>query len=193
MYCILASASPRRKALLEQIGIDVAVAAGGFAEYPANAFSPRELVRANAKGKASGPCAPDVPVIGADTVVVLGSRTLGKPADEEDAFHMLSLLSGRTHKVLTGVCVFYRGKAWEAVEETKVTLRRLSVAEIRAYIETGEPLDKAGAYGIQGLGAVLVRRLAGCYFNVMGLPLARLAVLFQKAGIDFAYKKTAAR
>lgn len=114
-------------------------------------------------------------IVAADTVVAIDGRILGKPADEKDAFAMLKTLSGRTHEVFTGVCViFANGRKERFFEETKVEFYELSDGEIAEYIKSGEPMDKAGAYGIQGKGALLVKRIDGDYFNVVGLPVARL-------------------
>ena len=116
-------------------------------------------------------------VIGADTVVVLGDEILGKPASREEAEEMLACLSGRTHRVVTGLAVVDAGSKRFVLshETTEVTFRRLTRAEIASYVASGEPMDKAGAYGIQALGSLLVEAIRGCYFNVVGLPLARLA------------------
>ncbi len=114
-------------------------------------------------------------IVAADTIVAIDGKILGKPVDEKDAFAMLKTLSGRVHEVFTGVCViFANGRKERFFEETKVEFYELSDAEIAAYIKTGEPMDKAGAYGIQGKGALLVKRIDGDYYNVMGLPVARL-------------------
>jgi septum formation protein len=194
MKIFLASASPRRKALLEQIGIDFAVAESDFEEFPAGTFAPDELVRKNAAGKAAGAkLTEDAPVLAADTVVTLGGAVLGKPGGQQKAAAMLKMISGRRHQVLTGVCLRIRESVWEFVETTNVYMRELADEEIDAYAATGEPLDKAGAYAIQGVGALFVTRVEGCYFNVVGLPLAGLFNLLKEAGIAFAYKKTAAR
>ena len=119
------------------------------------------------------------PVIAADTIVVLGDRVLGKPRDEEDAFRMLRLLSGSTHRVMTGLTVVQGEKIHTCTEVTDVTFRPLSDEEIRGYIASGEPMDKAGAYGIQGDAALLVSGSSGDYYNVVGLPLCRLAMILQ--------------
>lgn len=120
-----------------------------------------------------------IPVVGADTIVVLEDRVLGKPGNREEAFSMLRSLSGKTHVVKTGMAILYRGKINLSVTATQVRFRRLKEEEIRKYIETGEPMDKAGAYGIQGLGTLLVDSISGSYDNVVGLPLT---VLYEKMG-----------
>ncbi|MDR3348351.1 MAG: Maf family protein [Acidaminococcales bacterium] len=194
MKIFLASASPRRKALLEQIGLDFAVSESDFAEFPPGAFAPEELVRKNAAGKAAGAkLGKGAPVLAADTVVTLDGAVLGKPGGKREAAAMLKMISGRRHRVLTGVCLCVQERAWEFVETTDVYMRELADEEIDAYAATGEPLDKAGAYAIQGMGALFVTRVEGCYFNVVGLPLAGLFNLLKEAGIAFEYKKTAAR
>lgn len=120
-----------------------------------------------------------IPVVGADTIVVLEDRVLGKPGNREEAFSMLRSLSGKTHVVKTGMAILYRGKISLSVTATQVRFRHLKEEEIRKYIETGEPMDKAGAYGIQGLGTLLVDSISGSYDNVVGLPLT---VLYEKMG-----------
>jgi septum formation protein len=185
---LLASASPRRAALLRQIGVPFRAMPACVGEsYPAG-LSPYEGVEhvARAKALAVADTFQDrqafAAVLGADTVVVLGDRVLGKPSDAAEAERMLRDLSGRTHRVLTGVALVWLDRApddaariesW--VEKTRVTFRVLHEAEIRAYVQSGRPLDKAGAYGIQENAAAFVSRIEGCYFNVVGLPLASLA------------------
>jgi septum formation protein len=184
---ILASASPRRKALLEQIGLVFDVVPSDVPEsFPAET-PPRDSAGKLAVRKAAqiADCTASGIVIGADTVVVLDGRPLGKPEDPEQAFEMLRALSGKTHEVLTAVAVINAadGRMARGDECTQVLFRELSDREIRVYIASGEPMDKAGAYGIQGKGALLVRRIEGCYTNVVGLPLVRLACLLEEFGI----------
>jgi septum formation protein len=131
--------------------------------------------------------AADVAVIGADTIVVVDGDVLGKPQDAREAAEMLRRLSGRSHLVYTAVAVAHRGSVFSAVEEVDVTFRALSAADIERYIETGEPMDKAGAYGIQGYGATIVQRVSGDYFAVMGLPLGLLVRLLRQAGIVYDF------
>ena len=140
----------------------------------------------NALGKGMAAAAvtgTEVPVIAADTIVVLGDNILGKPADVADAFRMLRELSGRAHEVKTATAVFYQDKTLLQVITTKVKFRKLSEKETDWYVKTGEPLDKAGAYGIQGKGAVLVEKIEGSYDNVVGLPLAEVYEMFLKLGV----------
>lgn len=187
---ILASASPRRRQLLEMLGLDFQVMTSPFPEEEETKAhgSPSEMVTDLAKGKAEaiGRIAPEALVIAADTIVVAGDRLLGKPSDEDEAYEMLSLLSGRWHEVYTGLVLLHLQKEERVVshEVTKVHFRNLTDAEIEAYIRTGEPGDKAGGYGIQGLGATLVDRIEGCFFNVMGLPLSLLSTALKGFGID---------
>ena len=185
---ILASASPRRKELLERLGLEFRTVPAEVDERPIaeGIRDPERLVTAlaEAKAKAVARAHPGALVIGADTVVVLDGEILGKPSDESEARRMLSRLSGRTHHVYTGVAVVdgASGRFHVCAEVTAVTFGRLTEELIDRYVRTGEPLDKAGAYGIQGLGATLVERVEGCYFNVVGLPLFRLARLLEAFG-----------
>lgn len=186
MRVILASSSPRRLQLLQQIGIEAEVRPAAFDELSTGKMAD-EVVLANAVGKCQAVCAAcgdKVPVIAADTVVVLDGKILGKPKDAADAVRMLTELSGRTHKVLTGVAVSFQGRQLAEVCETEVIFRTLTAIEIADYVATGEPLDKAGAYGIQGRGAVFVEKINGCYNNVVGLPLTRLHLMLAKLGVD---------
>ena len=186
MRVILASSSPRRLQLLQQIGIEAEVRPAAFDELSTGKIAD-EVVLANAAGKCQAVCAAcgdKVPVIAADTVVVLDGQILGKPKDAADAVRVLTELSGRTHKVLTGVAVSFDGRQLAEVCETEVIFRTLTAAEIADYVATGEPLDKAGAYGIQGRGAVFVEKINGCYNNVVGLPLTRLHLMLAKLGVD---------
>ncbi len=176
---VLASASPRRVALLRQAGAAFTVVdPGPDRAWPGNA-EPRHGVRALALDKARRVAAQrrGAVVIGADTVVVLRGRRLGKPADAAEAAEMVRRLHGRRHEVWTGVAVVRDGEQRTGAECTAVHFARLTAAEIDAYVRSGEPLDKAGAYGIQGLAGQFVRRIEGDYTTVVGLPLARLRVL----------------
>lgn len=185
---ILASASPRRKILLEALGLTFRVIPADFEEDGRGGQAPEVLAAALAKGKAMAVAKdhPESLVIGADTIVVLNGEVLGKPKDRDDAVSMLKKLSGNTHSVLTGVCIARTSDALQltAVECTKVTFGDLASEQIDRYVATGEPMDKAGAYGIQEKGATLVRRIEGCYFNVVGLPLFRLARMLDAVGIQ---------
>ena len=170
---ILASKSPRRKEILKQMGISFCVMNSGYEENNALAVSPAELVRIQAEGKARTAYKRTDPanvVIGADTLVVLDGNVLGKPENENQALVMLQQLSGRTHQVITGVAVFANGHHCSDVCISKVTFRKLTNDEILRYIATGEPMDKAGAYGIQGLGKDFVESVEGSLTNVIGLP-----------------------
>lgn len=179
---VLASASPRRVALLRQVGLEFSVTdPGPDRDWPGRA-EPRHGVRALALEKARRVAArrPEALVIGADTVVVARGMRLGKPADAAGAEAMLRRLQGRTHDVWTGLAVVRGSEQRTAAEVSHVQFVRLGEAEIAAYVATGEPLDKAGAYGIQGTAAQFVRRVEGDYFNVVGLPLARLRQLLRE-------------
>ena len=184
---ILASQSPRRRELLALMGItafDVRPARGEEIADPA--LTPDRLVEELSRQKArevSAAAAADDVIVAADTVSVDG-RVLGKPADARDACAMLTLLSGRTHTVYTGLTVRCGAREVVTHEATEVTFRPLTREEILAYVATGEPMDKAGSYGIQGRGCVLVERICGDYFNVMGLPVCRLAGVLRGFGID---------
>ena len=188
MELILASKSPRRRALLEQMGVaDFRVITPDIDEHMDRALPPAELVRQISEEKARAVAAqagPDAVVIAADTVVALDGAVLGKPADEEDAFRMLSLLSDCRHQVYTGLTVLRGEQCFSVWEETSVTFRPLAPEEIEAYIATGEPMDKTGAYGIQGFGALLVEGISGDYYNVMGLPVCRLGQILRQLGVD---------
>ena len=170
---ILASASPRRKELLKEIVQDFTVSPSSFDESSVNAtLPPRKLVKELAKGKALAvvkECENGVVVLGSDTVVALGRRVLGKPRDEREAREMLTLLSGKKHAVYTGVCFAVSGKTFSAVCKTDVFFEKLSKEFIERYVQSGSPMDKAGAYGIQDGG--LVKKIRGSYSNVVGLPV----------------------
>jgi len=179
---VLASASPRRVALLRQAGASFTVVdPGPDRPWPA-AVEPRHGVRALALDKARRVASrrPGSVVVGADTVVVVRGRRLGKPRDGKEALEMLRLLHGRTHEVWTGLAVLRDEERRTAAECTRVQLARLERQELEAYLETGEPVDKAGAYAIQGLAAQFVKRIDGDYSNVVGLPLARLRLLLRE-------------
>ena len=188
MKIILASQSPRRKELLERMGIkDFETISPNVDESAFHGLPPEELVRRLSAEKAAavaGKVGEDAIVIAADTVVALEGAVLGKPADELDAFKMLSALSGVRHQVYTGVTVCRGGEKQTAHEVTDVTFRELSEEEIERYIATGEPMDKAGAYGIQGYGALLIQGISGDYYNVMGLPVCRLSGMLARFGVD---------
>lgn len=185
---ILASASPRRQELLRQIGLNFEVMISSVDETIVLGAPPYEAVSELAYRKAMGIARlhNECIVIGADTVVVHQDTVLGKPTDISDALRTLKNLNGSEHQVITGFCVIEAdtGKVVKASETTRVFFRHLSDREIVAYVNSGEPMDKAGSYGIQGLGALLVSRIEGCYFNVVGLPLTRLSQVLKEFGID---------
>jgi septum formation protein len=184
---ILASASPRRRELLSLIGIEHEVRPANIDETYLPGEAAREHAERLAREKAGAIEVPDAITIGSDTIVVVDGRVLGKPRDREHAAEMLSQLSGRSHVVMTGVAAKWRGKLVSGLEEVGVTFRPLRDDEIERYIDTGEPMDKAGAYGIQGFGATLVERVDGDYFAVMGLPLNRLARLLETLGLNYTF------
>ena len=183
----LASRSPRRRQLLKSLGLHVVEVASSYDEN-AHAYSdPREMVLEHARGKAAL-AAPNGPplLVAADTDVVIDGAVLGKPRDATDAAAMLRLLSGRTHVVHTGFALLdrARGVSCDGVESARVTFLELDGDHIARYVASGEPLDKAGAYGIQGRGALLVASIDGDFYTVMGLPLARLGRAFASLGYD---------
>lgn len=186
---VLASASPRRRQLLDLVGIPHEVRPANIDENMRPREAPRRHAERLAREKASAIAArdPDLITIGADTVVVVNRKVLGKPKDVADATRMLSMLSGREHTVITAVAVSRGKKLRSAVEEVRVRFRRLRDDEIEAYVATGEPMDKAGAYGIQGYGATIVERIEGDYFAVMGLPLVRLVGLLRDVGVRYRF------
>ena len=188
MDIILASGSPRRKELLTQIGVkDYRVVVSDVDENVDRDMPPDQMVEELSRRKAEAvrdQVGGDALIIAADTVVSLEGEVLGKPSDETDAFRMLSALSGNRHQVYTGFTVLCGGEAVTSHETTTVTFRELEMQEIMDYIATGEPMDKAGAYGIQGLGAVLISGIEGDYFNVMGLPVYRLGRVLAGFGVD---------
>lgn len=175
---VLASASPRRKELLQQIGINPLIISGDYSEQSFG-NSALELVENNTKGKLMDVLSKhnlvDSLVIAADTVVVLNGEIFGKPSCEQDAFAMLEKLSGKKHKVITGVAIYYNSEIRYDYSVTDVYMRVIKSAEITAYIATGEPCDKSGGYGIQARGALFVDKIDGCYSNVVGLPLPLLS------------------
>lgn len=188
MNIILASGSPRRRELLERMGIDeFDIITSDADESVDEALPPAEQVEVLSRRKADAVAAQvslDDLVIAADTVVALEGTVLGKPADEEDAFRMLSALSGVRHHVYTGVTVRMGDRVLTRHEVTAVDFRALEPDEVELYIATGECMDKAGAYGIQGYGCLLVESIVGDYYNVMGLPVGLLARMLKQFGVD---------
>lgn len=191
LQVILASSSPRRRDLLDLIGVRHEVRPAEADERHLGDEKPaayaERLARMKAMMVAEGNR--EALVIGADTIVVVDGQVLGKPRDTGDASRMLSRLSGRTHVVITGVAVGLEDRMVSATEEVSVTFRSLSREEIESYVATGEPLDKAGAYGIQGYGATIVRRIDGDYFAVMGLSLVRLIDLLAELGVSYNFAR----
>ena len=187
MSIILASASPRRRELMQMLGIkDFIIIPAVGEEKAAPGLPPDELVKALAAHKAKeagSKCGPGDIVIAADTIVWHGGRVYGKPHSEGEAADMLRVLSGNTHEVYTGVAVLRGNEMLLEAERSAVHFRALSDAEIGAYIATGEPMDKAGAYGIQGKASLFVEGIEGDFFNVMGLPLCRLGLMLNELGV----------
>ncbi|PKM89353.1 MAG: septum formation inhibitor Maf [Firmicutes bacterium HGW-Firmicutes-12] len=191
MSLILASASPRRAELLKQMGLVFRVVPSDLEEGEPT-FPIAGWIQQLSKEKALAiPAKKGEIVLAADTVVILDEQVLGKPESEEAAIEMLKSLSGRIHQVMTGICVLYRPEnkgmqemqIYQDIAQTQVHFRKLSMREITAYIESDEPFDKAGSYGIQGLGALFVERIEGCYYNIVGLPLVKTMYLLRQCGV----------
>ena len=186
MKIILASASPRRKELLSMLGMDFEIIPSQKEEIMPAGLSPEETVMQLARSKCNEvrellrEGEKDAVIISADTIVWIDGKILGKPSGEKEAFEMLSALSGRTHSVYTGICV----NSAVSFEKSEVRFAQLSEEEIRAYIATREPMDKAGAYGIQGLGGMFIEHIDGDYFNIMGLPIHRLYLMLKEQGVN---------
>lgn len=181
---ILASASPRRYELLKGLGLNFKVVPGDVPEGHVLQTDFEEIVKKNArnKGLAVAQKYSEALIISADTIVVLGDRIMGKPKTEKEALQMLQALNGKTHDVYTGLSLVFKKYERMALDAvcTKVHFRQLNQEEIWAYINTGEPFDKAGGYGIQGQGALLVDSIDGCFYNVVGLPLSRLFTMLME-------------
>jgi septum formation protein len=186
---ILASQSPRRRELLSLVGIAHAVQPADIDETQWPGEDPRAHCERLAREKVAAVAErePKALVIGSDTIVILDGEVLGKPNDEAEARTTLSRLSGRSHTVMTAVAARWRGQERSAVEEVGVTFHALSAEQIAQYVATREPMDKAGAYGIQGYGATIVSRVDGDYFAVMGLPLQRLVRLLAELGVYYRF------
>lgn len=185
---ILASQSPRRKWLLEQIGLDFEVVVPNFEENIEGKKFSRALIESLALQKAksvAGSINEEALIISADTVVILGSKILGKPKDETDAENMLKQLSNRVHKVMTAIAIIdkYEDKTLINSTVSKVKFKKLTEREIKDYIKTGEPMDKAGAYGIQAYGSLFVEKVEGCYNNIVGLPLNLLGEMLKSFSV----------
>jgi septum formation protein len=191
MRVILASSSPRRRQLLDLVGISHEVIPADVDESQLAGELPEVYAERLARAKADTIAArfPQAVVIGADTIVVVDEVVLGKPRDVGDAKRMLAILSGRSHTVMTGVAVACDGRVESGVEVVDVTFAPLDDIAISGYVATGEPMDKAGAYGIQGYGATIVRRIDGDYFAVMGLSLVRLVALMRDAGVTYDFPR----
>jgi septum formation protein len=181
----LASASPRRRQLLEMLGLEIEVRPSQVPEVRGPGETPIGYAERLAREKALSVAANLV--LGADTTVLLDDQLLEKPADAEEALRMLRLLQGRSHEVITSVALVSRGVVRQATDVTAVTFHRCSDEFLRAYIATGEPMDKAGAYGIQGYGAALVERIDGDFFGVMGLPVRLVLRLMEEAGYPYRF------
>lgn len=188
---VLASASPRRRELLTLVGIPHVVRPADIDETPLPDEAPAALVTRLAREKALRVAAtvatPHTLIVAADTTVVLDGEILNKPESVADAERTLARLSGRTHTVATGIACALNGRLVSDVEQVAVTFRRLDADEIRAYVATGEPMDKAGSYGIQGYGATIVQRIDGDYFAVMGLSLVRMLELMRELGVHYHF------
>jgi septum formation protein len=184
---ILASQSPRRRELLALVGIAHEVRPADIDETYLPGEVPREHALRLAREKARKIGESDAVVIGSDTIVVVDGDVLGKPVDDADAARMLRRLSGRSHVVITAVAVSWKGRVEADAETVEVTFHELSDDQIRGYIATREPMDKAGAYGIQGFGATIVSRVDGDYFAVMGLPLQRMVLLMRALGLRYPF------
>ena len=185
---LLASSSPRRRELLGLLGIVPEVLPADIAEIHRPGETPTDYVLRLAREKCRAVRRDGALVIAADTTVALKGQLLEKPRDPEDAVRMLTLLAGTSHQVHTALAVRYADREASGVESTRVWFRAMDEAAIRSYVATGEPMDKAGAYGIQGYGAVLVEKIAGDYFTVMGLGLARLIRLLSEVGLSYGFR-----
>ena len=180
---VLASGSPRRRELLAAAGLEFDVRPASVDETPRPDEPPAAYVERLAEEKARAAWRKGERTLGADTTVVVDGEILGKPADATDAERMLARLAGRGHDVLTGYCVFDGVQAQTGVENTRVVFHDMNQEEIAAYAASGEPLDKAGGYGIQGLASKFVERIEGCYFNVVGLPVSRVYALLKESDL----------
>ncbi|WP_422444555.1 Maf family protein [Thermoanaerobacterium sp. DL9XJH110] len=185
---ILASASPRRRQLLAQLGLEFSVEPSNHSENLVENLAPGPLAvsLAEQKAKAVARRHREGIIIGADTIVAIGEKVLGKPANAEDAVKMLTRLSGRWHSVFTGLVLIEAetNRQLRGYEESRVKFKVLSEKEIKNYIKTGEVWDKAGAYAIQGMGALFVEKIEGCYYNIVGLPLYKLSTMLKEFGME---------
>ena len=183
---ILASKSPRRKQILEQVGLDFTVEISDFDETQIKFKTPQEMVKKLSleKAKIIAQKNPNAIVIGADTDVFLNGEILGKPKSKQDAVRILKLLSGKVHEVVTGFTVISDKKSITKHVTSKVKFKKLTEAEIKAYVATGEPMDKAGGYGIQDKGGVFIENIEGDYFNIVGLPIFAVSEVLKKFGVE---------
>lgn len=186
---VLASRSPRRREILKQLGLDFEIMESNIEEAYSGGDKPHRYASFAALQKAKDVAQRvDFPavIMGADTIVVLEGEVMGKPKDDLEAFEMLSRLSGKQHRVITGLAVVdaTNGKELNDYQTTLVNMKNITTARIKRYVDTGEPLDKAGAYAIQGRAAVFVDSIKGCYFNVVGLPVAKLDGMLQAMGLE---------
>jgi len=188
---VLASSSPRRQELLKLLLADFEVVPSDVDESIHAAERPEPMVARLAREKALAvqERCPSACIIGADTLVVCEEEILGKPASHEEARSMLRKLSGKTHQVLTGVCLLHLDRLLVECSTTDVTICHLTEQEIENYLRSGEPFDKAGAYAIQGLGARFVEKIDGCYFNVVGLPVSRLYQMMKRLEVEVSWKQ----
>jgi septum formation protein len=185
---VLASASPRRTRILDHLGVPHRVSVSEVAEDLGPGEAPEAAAERLARAKAEAVAAREtLPVLAADTIVVCDGAILGKPGHDDAAAAMLRRLSGRTHDVVTGVCLVHAGRAWSGVERTAVTFTDLSDTDIAWYVSTGEPRDKAGAYHVGGRGALFITRIDGSPSNVAGLPIGLLRRLAGEAGVDLGF------
>jgi len=183
---VLASASPRRKQLLEMLHLPVVVSPANVQEIPLPGEAPAAYVQRLARDKARA--VPGALVLGADTTVVLDEHILEKPLDDDDAVRMLTMLQGRTHTVMTGICLVAGGREFSAIDRTQVTFRACPEQLLRDYVATGEPRDKAGAYAVQGRFGAFVRRVSGSVTGVIGLPLDESLGLLRRAGFPLPWE-----
>lgn len=187
MRIILASSSPRRKELLSLIGLSPEIMVPNLDEKMQPGESVADFMRRVSRQKAESIYRDDfydIPIIGADTIVVLGRTVMGKPINRQDAFNMLKTLANNVHEVITGLAILYRGKTHFDLAVTRVYFTDISGEEIDSYLDSGEYRDKAGAYGIQGKASVFIEKIEGCYFNVVGFPLHLFYKMLKQIGIE---------
>jgi len=194
---ILASASPGRKLLLEQIGLKFKIVPSDFKEDYSQKLKPKALAKKLSFGKAKTVAEKHkgAIIIGADLFVVFKDKLMGKPKDKKDAYRMLNELNGKCHSVITGITVMDSGtgKYLSKAVETKLYLKKLTPAEIKAYVATGEPIGKGGGYAIQGLGAVLIKKVVGDYTNIIGLPISELTEMLKEFGVKVLKESVSTR